>query len=358
METPTTPLVTIITPTFNHARFIGRCIASVLEQTESRWEQIVVDDGSTDGTGEIVSHFTDRRIRYVVRGHRGITGLADAYNLALHMARSELIAVLEGDDFWPPDKLERQLPAFRNPEIVLSWGQAVETDAGGRPLRIFPDASLIVRMQNRSARETVRSLLEANHIPACTVICRKSALLVLGGFQQPDELPNVDYPTWLELCRVGPFAPVTHLLGFYRRHDDQVTAVMRREMLRNLRVGPMFVERLPPPERKALGVSLEEARRFESRRRAGLEIATGRAAWRGGRGAAAAAHFRQALRTGNGPTRLRAVLGLSSVYLGLDLESMVAARQRILSRRDRRRLVAAMRAGTISAEGLWPNGRP
>lgn len=70
VDRPISPIVTVITPTFNHAPFIGRCLTSVLEQTECRWEQIVVDDGSTDGTAEIVRHFADRRIRYVP----GITG--------------------------------------------------------------------------------------------------------------------------------------------------------------------------------------------------------------------------------------------------------------------------------------------
>jgi Glycosyl transferase family 2 len=349
---PNAPLVTIVTPTFNHALFIRRCLESVLEQTESCWEQIVVDDGSTDGTAEIVRHFADPRIRYVLQDHRGIMRLGDAYDRALSMARGELIAVLEGDDFWPPDKLERQLPAFNDPEIVLSWGQAAETDAVGHPLRVFPDASLVARMQNRSASETVQSLLKGNYIPACTVICRRTALLAVGGFQQPREIPNVDYPTWLELCRVGSFAPVDHVLGFYRRHDDQVSSVMEREMLRNLSVGTAFVERLPQVEREALGLSLEDARRIERRRRAVLGIAAGRAALRDGRGAAAAAHFRQALRAGNGQTRVKAMLALGSVYLGLDLERMAAARQRILSRRDRRRLVVAMRARTTRTESL------
>ena len=133
------PLVSIITPTYNHALYIGRCLESVLAQTEPRWEQIVIDDGSTDGTAEIVNQFTDARIRYVTQRHRGIAGLGDAYNLALRMARGEYVAVLEGDDFWPQDKLERQLPEFEDPEVVLSWGLAAETDPAGETRRLHPE---------------------------------------------------------------------------------------------------------------------------------------------------------------------------------------------------------------------------
>ena len=136
--TPPAPLVSIITPTYNHALYIGRCLESVLAQTEPRWEQIVVDDGSTDGTAEIVKHFADARIRYVAQPHRGISGLGDAYNLALDLARGEFVAILEGDDFWPQDKLERQLPEFEDPEVVLSWGLAAETDPAGEARRLHP----------------------------------------------------------------------------------------------------------------------------------------------------------------------------------------------------------------------------
>ena len=171
------PLVTIITPTYNHALYVGRCLESVRAQTEPRWEQIVVDDGSTDGTGEIVNHFTDARVRYVSQRHRGIAGLGDAYNLALRMARGEYVAILEGDDFWPQDKLERQLPEFEDPEVVLSWGLAAETDPAGETRRLHPELGQVRRHQNRSPAQTAQLLLEVNCIPACTVVCRKSALL-------------------------------------------------------------------------------------------------------------------------------------------------------------------------------------
>ena len=117
--------------------------------------------------------------------------------------------------------------------------------------------------------------------------------------------------------------------------------------MRNLRVGTRFVEGLPPQERRALGVSLEHARRFELRRSSAVHFLAGRVALQGGRPARAAIHFRQALRTGSGPARVRALLGLGSVYLGLDLEFMAALYGRIQTRRDRRRLVAAMRPSPV-----------
>ena len=345
--TPPAPLVSIITPTYNHALYVGRCLESVLAQTQPRWEQIVIDDGSTDGTPEIVNHFTDPRIRYVSQRHRGIAGLGDAYNLALEMARGEYVAILEGDDFWPQDKLERQLPEFEDPEVVLSWGLAAETDPAGNARRLLPELGQLHRHQQKTAAQTVRLLLEGNCIPACTVLCRKSALLAVGGFHQPEGLPNVDYPTWLQLCRVGRFAPVNRIVGFYRRHDRQVSATMTQEMLSNLDLGPAFVEALDVRERKALGVSVGSARRFARRGRAAVGFAAGKVALREGRRSVATAYFRRALREGGRGIRLRAMVGLASVYLGTDLDAIRGVYRRNRIRHEANELAAVAQADAL-----------
>jgi glycosyltransferase involved in cell wall biosynthesis len=346
------PLVSIITPTYSHALYVGRCLESVLAQTESRWEQIVVDDGSTDGTAEIVSHFTDARIRYVPQLHRGIAGLGDAYNLALRLARGEYVAILEGDDFWPKDKLARQLPEFEDPGVVLSWGLAAETDPAGEARRIHPELGQLRRHQHKSAAQTLQLLLEGNCIPACTVLCRKSALLAVGGFHQPEGLPNVDYPTWLQLCRVGRFAPIDRILGFYRRHDHQVSVTMTEEMLRNEDLGAAFVEALDVRERKALGVSVDSAWRAARRSRATVGFAAGRVALREGRRRVATAYFRRALREGGSTMRLRAIVGLASVYLGTDLDAISAAYRHIWVRREADALAAVEQADALEMPDL------
>lgn len=350
-----TPLVSIITPTYNHGLYIGQCLESVLAQTDGRWEQIVIDDGSADRTAEIISQFTDPRIRYVPQGHRGILGLGDAYNLALGMARGEYVAILEGDDFWPQDKLEKQLSAFDDPGVVLSWGLAAETDPAGETLRLSPQLSHLRRHQHRTAAETVQLLLEDNCIPACTVLCRKSALLAIGGFHQPVGLPNVDYPTWLQLCRVGRFAPINQVMGFYRRHDQQISATMTTEMLRNLDVGPAFVATLDERERKSLGVSVDEARRLARRSRATADLGAGRIAVREGRRRVATAYFRRALREGSSGMRLRAAVGLASVYLGTDLETFSGPYRHIRIRREANRLAAMEQRNPPEARDLGPD---
>jgi glycosyltransferase involved in cell wall biosynthesis len=87
-------LVTVITPTYNHEQYIRACIESVLSQTYPKWEQVIVDDGSTDKTPEIIGSYKDKRIRYVRQENVGIFRLPETYNRALAAARGELIAML------------------------------------------------------------------------------------------------------------------------------------------------------------------------------------------------------------------------------------------------------------------------
>ena len=190
----THPLVSIITPTYNHEKFIGQCIESVLAQTYPNWEQIIIDDSSTDRTAEVISRYRDRRIKYIRQDNVGIWRLSETYNKAPQCSQGDLIAVLEGDDFWLPWKLERQVPAFNKKEVVLSWGKGVMTNNQGKTILIR--LKNLKWFRNRSREEVIRRLLFRSLIPASTVMCRKVALLPIEGFKQPEHVPYVDYPTF------------------------------------------------------------------------------------------------------------------------------------------------------------------
>src|ERR1041385_3866377 len=97
------PKVSVIIPTYNHAEYLPEAIQSVLEQTYPDFELLIVNDGSTDHTGEVVQQFTDPRIHYLEQENRGATA---ARNTGICASSGELIALLDADDLWHPEKLQ------------------------------------------------------------------------------------------------------------------------------------------------------------------------------------------------------------------------------------------------------------
>ena len=106
----TYPKVSIVMPTYNRANYIGDTIESIRKQTWENWELIIVDDGSTDNTEELISHISDKRISFHKAGRVGINGKIK--NLGLKKTRGELIAFIDSDDLWAETKLEKQVEAF------------------------------------------------------------------------------------------------------------------------------------------------------------------------------------------------------------------------------------------------------
>jgi glycosyltransferase involved in cell wall biosynthesis len=219
----TVPAVAIITATFNHERFIGPCIESVLGQTVEAWEMVVVDDGSTDATREVVVSYPDPRIRLISQPRLGLEQLAETYRAALDATTAPLVAILEGDDTWPRTKLELQLPRFADREVVLAYGAAGLIDEHGCRYATYRRRANDAGNQNRPIGAVLPSLLEQNFVVAPTVVVRRSALDAIGGFWQPPGVPYVDHPTWLRLALEGSFAFEHRIVGNWRRHAGQFT---------------------------------------------------------------------------------------------------------------------------------------
>jgi glycosyltransferase involved in cell wall biosynthesis len=222
------PSVSVITVTYNQARFIDQCISSVIEQTYPNWDQFIIDDASTDDTAAAVGRWRgDPRIHYERQPHVGIMAIADTYNRALRATKGELVAILEGDDFWARDKLETLVTKFRDPDVVLAYGRtAVVVDA--RPSgRVIPDAGFTrgygaPALFNRPVGAAARAMLRLGWPFAfpCSVVVRRSALDAIGGFQRASGLGATDFPTILKLATLGPFEYVDKVVAYWRRHPD------------------------------------------------------------------------------------------------------------------------------------------
>lgn len=219
--------MSIITPTYNHERFILDCIQSVLGQTVSNWEMIIVDDGSTDRTVELALAVGDPRISVIALPNRGIQALAESYNTALEKSSAEIIAILEGDDFWPLDKLQTQLPDFDEPLVVLSSGFFLDCTESKDVLTLLPlDLPNEAALNNSPVGSSSLAMLSPQFLtftfPVSTLI-RKVALIAAGGFVQPFGLPLVDFPTFLNLGLQGEWRFHRRVLGYWRRHGQSIT---------------------------------------------------------------------------------------------------------------------------------------
>jgi glycosyltransferase involved in cell wall biosynthesis len=307
------PLVTIISPVYNQERYVDQCIESALAQTYASWEQIFVDDGSTDGTRDRIARYRDPRIRLVALPHRGLAALAESYNAALAVARGSLVGILEGDDAWPADKLERQVPLFDDHRTVLSWGRGALIDADGRPTRVM------TTMKGAGARADVegpaafhRLTRENFFIPSVTVMVRRAALDAVGGFRQTGSSLFVDLPTWLWVTATvdGHVTYLDHVLGIYRHHAAGTSTERAAEMKReHLRVVLAVEEALSPA---ALARAEWDAR---SRRRALArgDLVEAKLALAANRNGDAYASYRKVLVGGVGlGMRVRALRGMLS----------------------------------------------
>jgi glycosyltransferase involved in cell wall biosynthesis len=184
------PLISIITPVYNGAAYLGETVDSVMRQTCADWEWFLIDDGSTDRSLEILDGIQDTRVRIVRCRHSVLPGVR---NRGVELAQGEYLAFLDQDDRWHPAKLERQCAAFSaSPGLLL-----VATN-----FRAFPSGRFKGYHMVRDERYSFRRLLKYNVIAASSVMIRKSVIGHVGMFTEDPELWGVgDYEYWLRILR-------------------------------------------------------------------------------------------------------------------------------------------------------------
>ncbi|HET9503947.1 MAG TPA: glycosyltransferase [Hymenobacter sp.] len=217
-----TPLISVVVPAYNAEKFIAETIESVLSQTYTNWELVVVDDGSVDGTKKIVGKYAelDKRIKYVYQANarQGV-----ARNNGIRNSRGELIAFLDADDLWVPDKLLVQLQEIRNKKVDLIFSESCCFTGK------FNDAGEYLAMGAGkgyfSGQEGIEVFLEQNRIPVLTVLTTREALAKVGFFTEDITLQNAeDYHLWLKLLFSGcVFYGIPEVLAAYREHTSSVS---------------------------------------------------------------------------------------------------------------------------------------
>jgi glycosyltransferase involved in cell wall biosynthesis len=323
------PLVSIITPTYNHEAFIGSCIESVLAQSYTDWEQIIVDDGSTDGTEEVVRGFRDPRIRYVRQENVGIQALAQTYNHGLRLSQGSIIAILEGDDTWPADKLATMLTAFEEPDVVLAFGNAEDLDENGalarrksrtEKQRARLPRSVFFNDPVRSATAHLLSHSGQTFIPPSTVVIRRDALEAISGFQQACGPCPVDVPTFVRLSFIGKFHYLPKVLGYRRRHLSSATCQFLEPMTKAGRAFALSVAADP-----LIGLTRVERESVEDSWRSGPFIAEfwlGRICLVNRQATEARSHFAAAMGARDLRVVLSSVMGWALSWLHSDMEGV------------------------------------
>ena len=198
--------ISVVIPAYNAAAFLPRCLESVFAQTLKPHEVIVVNDGSVDNTAELAAKLGANVIT------RPNGGLSAARNTGIKNASSDWIALLDADDIWAPDKLERQVQRIRPDTVLVYTG-----------IRIFDDNGIRDQLPAMEAGKARNMLRYRNPITPSTVLVRREAVLQDGGFRE-DIRACEDWEMWVRLQRVGQFEAISEPLTDYYVHPKSLSA--------------------------------------------------------------------------------------------------------------------------------------
>lgn len=228
--------VSVITTFLNAEKFIAESVQSVLQQTCSNWELLLVDDGSIDRSTEIAKAFERQyspKVRYICHENRQNLGISASRNLGIQMSKGAYIAFLDADDIWPPDKLEIQIKEFRqNPTAGMvygkhrywySWDKASKQshadyiqDHMVRADRIINPPDLIILLLRQIA--TMPGI--------CNIMFKRRVLEKVSGFENSFRTFYEDQVIISKVCLSFPVYVSNAIVAFYRQHSHSMCAEM------------------------------------------------------------------------------------------------------------------------------------
>jgi glycosyltransferase involved in cell wall biosynthesis len=207
------PKVTVLMPTYNVAPYVKEAVESVLRQTYSGFDLLVIDDCSTDGTLDVVRSINDSRIRIVQNEYN--LGLADNLNRGLGMIHTEYVARMDGDDIAEPDWLEKEVSVLdNNPEIGV---------CGGCAQRFGTSDSLVILPESHEE-------CKVNMLFSCSTLVpvyRHELYSKYGLRYSHEAFPAEDYRFWADCIKVTRFHNVQKVLFHYRMHETQICTSLK-----------------------------------------------------------------------------------------------------------------------------------
>lgn len=249
---PRLPLVSVIVPAYNYARFIADTLASVQAQSYQQWECIVVDDGSTDGTGAVVRRIaeSDLRITYVSQINKG---LAAARNAGINCSKGEYLHFLDADDLLEDRKLERQVQFLElHPEVDIVFSDARYFRTGNADERLFSqDAANLPWVAHVSAKgqEVLLALVRNNIMVVNAPLLRRSVLNDVGLFD--GSVKGIeDWHYWVRCAIAGKYFHYEDFEGsraLVRIHDTSMSTDARLMLRSTLLMHRKFAEMVSDP---------------------------------------------------------------------------------------------------------------
>jgi len=211
---PGDPAVSVIMATYNRTTWIRESIESVIAQSFADWELLIVNDGGSTEVEEIISGCNDQRIRYFRVEHGGKSA---ALNAALRRARGRYIGILDDDDIYQPEHLEKHVDALQaNPSAPLAYSDAImalqEMGEDGE-YRIYR------RTVAKNFDFDRKVLGQRNFLATCAILIRREGFEKQGGFNET-LLNGEDWEMWLRLCRDGDFVRVPGASCEFRHRED------------------------------------------------------------------------------------------------------------------------------------------
>lgn len=225
-------LVSIITPTFNSAKYIAETIQSVQNQTHQNWEMLIVDDGSSDETFAIISNFANQDARIKVFKLDVNSGAGVARNFSIQQALGNFIAFLDADDLWKPEKLEKQLRFMESKQLPFTFSFYETIDENG---------DLRNEIITTPPKITYKQLYYCNWIGNLTGIY---SVDFFGKIPISPVKKRQDWILWLQIVKqIKTAIPLAESLAYYRVREDSISASKWKLIKYNFKVYKNFHKR-------------------------------------------------------------------------------------------------------------------
>jgi len=208
------PLISVVLPVYNCQNYIEEAVHSILNQTISDFELIIIDDASTDETLTIINNLKDPRIKIVTKDQN--LGLIHSLNLAFELSKGKFIARMDGDDISVPNRFEKQLDILENNSDVIVCGSWMQH---------FGKSEITVKHKENHNEIVAQMLLHCSLNMGTTMFYRE--ILIANKFDESKKHVE-DYDFWSRVAWIGKFYNIQEVLYYYRVHEMQVSSIYKQ----------------------------------------------------------------------------------------------------------------------------------